>query len=134
MVVGVNNGNKLAIECGVDRYDGIERWPKDQYRQSGLERVGWQFWRCFASGFVRNKEEFVANLLLTLTNLGIELIGVYTLPRSIDIEYREVTGVPKSSDSELREHSIARPSGKTYIMILYFSNNLAYNDKSYNIF
>lgn len=41
-------------------------------RQRILERVGWRFWRCFASSFYRDREGVVADLIATLTRMGIQ--------------------------------------------------------------
>ena len=41
-------------------------------RQRVLERVGWQFWRCFASSFYRDTEGVVKDLLEALSRMGIE--------------------------------------------------------------
>src|SRR3981081_454577 len=42
---------RLAVECDGDQYHGPERWADDMARQRVLERVGWRFWRCWASSF-----------------------------------------------------------------------------------
>ena len=44
-------------------------------RQRVLERAGWTFWRCFASDFVRRRDEVIADLVQTLEREGIEPIG-----------------------------------------------------------
>jgi hypothetical protein len=41
-------------------------------RQRVLERVGWRFWRCFASSYYRDTEVVVKDLLDTLSRMGIE--------------------------------------------------------------
>jgi very-short-patch-repair endonuclease len=61
---------RLAIECDGDQYHGADRWDDDMHRQRILERVGWQFWRCFASTFVKNKKDVVAELLEALAERG----------------------------------------------------------------
>jgi very-short-patch-repair endonuclease len=63
MVVEGHNDARLAIECDGDQYHGADRWDDDMHRQRILERVGWQFWRCFASTFVKSKKDVVAELL-----------------------------------------------------------------------
>ena len=50
MVVEGANDERLAIECDGDRYHGPDKWADDMQRQRVLERAGWVFWRCFASG------------------------------------------------------------------------------------
>jgi hypothetical protein len=44
-------------------------------RQRVLERVGWRFWRCFASSFYRDTDAVVTDLVETLTRMGIEPLG-----------------------------------------------------------
>jgi hypothetical protein len=55
-----------------------------------LERAGWTFWRCFASSFVRRRQEVLADLLQTLTSLGIEPVGSESVDSTLWVEYREV--------------------------------------------
>ena len=75
MVAEGANGARLAIECDGDRYHGPEQWRQDMRRQRVLERVGWRFWRCFASSFYRDMEAVVADLVDTLSRMGIEPVG-----------------------------------------------------------
>ena len=74
-VVEGNEGRRLAIECDGDRYHGPDKWADDMNRQRVLERAGWTFWRCFASDFVRRRDEVIADLVQTLEREGIEPIG-----------------------------------------------------------
>jgi very-short-patch-repair endonuclease len=90
MVVEGYNDTRLAIECDGDRYHGADRWEDDMNRQRILERVGWQFWRCFASTFVRNRREVTEDLVATLLGYGIDPIGNDAAPRSIHTEQRRV--------------------------------------------
>ena len=71
MVAEGANGSRLAIECDGDRYHGPEQWRQDMNRQRVLERVGWRFWRCFASSFYRDTEAVMKDLLETLSRMGI---------------------------------------------------------------
>ena len=89
-VVEGNEGRRLAIECDGDRFHGPGQWADDMARQRVLERAGWTFWRCFASSFVRRRQEVMADLLQTLTNLGIEPLGAESLDSTPWVEYREV--------------------------------------------
>jgi very-short-patch-repair endonuclease len=98
MVVEGNNDNRLAIECDGDQYHGADRWEDDMHRQRILERVGWQFWRCFASTFVRNRNEVVEDLISSLTERGIDPIGSNTTPRSLHTEHRRVIIFPASEE------------------------------------
>jgi very-short-patch-repair endonuclease len=72
MVVEGSNDARLAIECDGDRYHGQEHWADDMLRQRILERAGWTFWRCFASAWIRRKDEMLKDLLSHLYQLGIE--------------------------------------------------------------
>ena len=72
LVVEGAEGRRLAVECDGDRFHGPEEWQQDMRRQRVLERVGWRFWRCFASSFYRDRDGIMADLLETLSNAGIE--------------------------------------------------------------
>lgn len=72
LVVLGGQGRKLAVECDGDRFHGLDQWPADMARQRTLERVGWTFWRCFASSWHRDPEGSFADLVETLSGLGIE--------------------------------------------------------------
>lgn len=85
-----NEGRRLAIECDGDRFHGPGQWADDMSRQRVLERAGWTFWRCFASSFVRRRQEILDDLLQTLTNLGIEPLGAESMDSTHWVEYREV--------------------------------------------
>ena len=103
MVVEGHNDSRLAIECDGDRYHGADRWEDDMNRQRILERVGWQFWRCFASTFVRNREEVTDDLVGTLSKHGIDPIGNDAAPRSIHTEQRRVLAFSAPEEAELEE-------------------------------
>ena len=75
MVVEGAGDTRLAIECDSDEYHGPDRWPHDMNRQRVLERAGWVFWRCFASLWTLRKDDVLAELLLSLTAMGIEPQG-----------------------------------------------------------
>ncbi len=66
------SGRRLAVECDGDKYHGPERWADDMRRQPILERVGWRFWRCWASSFVLDPDDCMADLFATLDRFGIE--------------------------------------------------------------
>jgi tetratricopeptide (TPR) repeat protein/very-short-patch-repair endonuclease len=71
MVVEGSDRTRLAVECDGDRFHGPEQWQQDMRRQRTLERVGWRFWRCFASSFYRDSEGVMSDLIETLTRMGI---------------------------------------------------------------
>jgi hypothetical protein len=72
LVVEGTNGRRLAIECDGDQYHGPERWADDMRRQRILERVGWRFWRCWASSFILDPDGCMLDLFTTLERLGIQ--------------------------------------------------------------
>ena len=71
LVVEDLEGRRLAVECDGDSFHGPERWREDMRRQRILERVGWRFWRCFASSFYGDPEGVMADLVATLERDGI---------------------------------------------------------------
>ncbi len=75
MVVEGADRRRLAVECDGDRYHGPEQWRQDMRRQRVLERVGWRFWRCFASSYYRDPDGLLNELVEMLTRLGIEPVG-----------------------------------------------------------
>ena len=88
VIEGVND-RCLAVELDGDRFHGPERWAEDMARQRILERVGWRFWRCWASSFTLDPDGCMHDLIETLRLRGIEPIGsseqqtVYTQHRTI---------------------------------------------------
>ncbi|WP_237477221.1 AAA domain-containing protein [Lichenibacterium dinghuense] len=71
LVVEGAEGRRLAVECDGDSFHGPERWRDDMRRQRILERVGWRFWRCFASSFYRDPDAVMADLVAALEREGI---------------------------------------------------------------
>jgi len=106
MVVEGHNDMRLAIECDGDRYHGADRWESDMNRQRILERVGWRFWRSFASTFVRNRKEVIDDLITNLSERGIDPIGSDTAPRSIHTEQRRITIFPTTEENEVYENKL----------------------------
>jgi hypothetical protein len=80
----------LAIECDGDKYHGAEKCADDMQRQRNLERAGWVFWRCFASAFLRRRNEVLDDLLKTLAERGIEPVGGENAPRSVHTEHKVI--------------------------------------------
>jgi very-short-patch-repair endonuclease len=93
MVVEGHNDARLAVECDGDRYHGADTWFDDMRRQRVLERAGWIFWRCFASAFIRRRNEMIDDLVKTLKERGIEPIGAEGAPRSVHVERRVVSSL-----------------------------------------
>ena len=75
VIEGVGD-RRLAIELDGDNYHGPDRWADDIRRQKMLERLGWTFWRCWGSSWYVDLEGCLADLLDTLTRLGIEPLGM----------------------------------------------------------
>jgi very-short-patch-repair endonuclease len=75
LVVDGLEDRRLAIECDGDRWHGPEQWPEDIARQRQIERAGWRVWRCFASTFVRKRNDVIADLEATLASAGIAPLG-----------------------------------------------------------
>ncbi len=71
LVVEDLEGRRLAVECDGDGFHGPEHWRDDMRRQRILERVGWRFWRCFASSFYRDPDAVMADLVAALEREGI---------------------------------------------------------------
>ena len=72
LVVEGQNDARLAVECDGDQYHGPDKWMDDYHRQRILERLGWKFWRCLGSTWIRKKDECVQDLLETLESMGIK--------------------------------------------------------------
>jgi very-short-patch-repair endonuclease len=89
-VVEGREGRRLAVECDGDRFHGPGQWKEDMARQRVLERAGWTFWRCFASSFMRRREEMIADLMQTLQNQGIEPLGAESVDNTAWVLYKEV--------------------------------------------
>lgn len=98
MVVEGAGDLRLAIECDGDEFHGPDRWAHDMMRQRVLERVGWSFWRCFASTWQLRKTEVMAELVARLTKIGIEPVGVIQRVPSL-VEKRVV----KIAESGMRQ-------------------------------
>jgi len=72
LVVEGEKDRRLAVECDGDKYHGSGQWIHDMRRQRVLERVGWSFWRCFASSFAMSKKSCMQDLVATLEMMGIQ--------------------------------------------------------------
>ncbi|HEX4764786.1 MAG TPA: AAA domain-containing protein [Lichenihabitans sp.] len=99
LVVEGTEGRRLAVECDGDSFHGPAQWREDMRRQRILERVGWRFWRCFASNFYRDPEGVVADLVATLDQERIEpLDGAAGAGRLT--EHRVVAPPPSAASGE----------------------------------
>jgi very-short-patch-repair endonuclease len=102
MVVESADRRRVAVECDGDRYHGPQQWRQDMRRQRVLERVGWRFWRCFASSFYRDPDGVLNDLTDMLTRMGIEPIGEDepARPQHRFTEHRVVEPVAREAHSQ----------------------------------
>ena len=96
MVVEGSNRTRLAVECDGDRFHGPEQWQQDMRRQRTLERVGWRFWRCFASSFYRDTDVVMSDLVETLTRMGIEPVGQTSSGQEQGFTEHRIIGLPEA--------------------------------------
>jgi len=75
-VIEGENDKRLAIELDGDIYHGPDQFSHDQRRQKQLERVGWVFWRCWASDWNRNADQCYRELISELDKKGISPLGL----------------------------------------------------------
>ncbi len=127
LVVEGAGERRLAIECDGDKYHGPERWADDMKRQRVLERVGWRFWRCWASSYTLDPEGCMADLLSMLDLLGIKPIEGDSKPY-LYTEHRVAT--PKDQqppDAEQTSFQPSKPSSGVQIgdrvVIRYLDDN-----------
>jgi len=92
LVVEGEKDRRLAIELDGDKYHPPEKWADDFQRQRTMERVGWQFWRCWGSSYTIDPDGCINDLINKLKELGIEPVG--NQQRSnIYSEFREYNSV-----------------------------------------
>ncbi|MGK7864954.1 GreA/GreB family elongation factor [Falsiroseomonas sp. E2-1-a4] len=89
------NDRRLAIELDGDSFHGPERWAQDVKRQKALERVGWTFWRCWASEWESAKDAVFSDLVTALQERSISPIGAATAGDALPVEFRTVRHRPK---------------------------------------
>jgi very-short-patch-repair endonuclease len=100
MIVEGANGARLAVECDGDRFHGPEQWQQDMRRQRTLERVGWRFWRCFASSFYRDPDGVMNDLFAILTRLGIEPIPAHRSDKVLRLFTEHRVAHPRATGEE----------------------------------
>ncbi|TWT59160.1 AAA domain-containing protein [Allorhodopirellula solitaria] len=104
LVVDGGDDRRLAIELDGDRYHGPDRWFEDYARQKTLERMNWQFWRCWGSSFALDPEGCMADLVDTLQERGIQPIGQSTgLSPFTEHRVLDATDLLGSSEPKQRE-------------------------------
>nr|GFC19367.1 hypothetical protein [Tanacetum cinerariifolium] len=102
MVVEGDNDERLAIECDGDRFHGPAQWESDMRRQRILERAGWEFWRCFASTFIRYRADTIKNLESALQARGIMPLSSEDVPTdSSYVEFRRVLAFEPNRSSKV---------------------------------
>jgi very-short-patch-repair endonuclease len=108
LVVEGENDRRLAIELDGDKWHPPEKWLEDMLRQRAMERMGWRFWRCWASSFRRDPGGCMADLVSTLTTMRIEPMprdvrkNIYTEHRTVEVDDpRRGESEPSSTPTEL---------------------------------
>jgi very-short-patch-repair endonuclease len=114
MVVEGLGDQRLAIECDGDQYHGPERWADDMQRQRVLERVGWRFWRCWASSFTLDPDGCMADLFDTLGRNGIQPAPTETSARAYT-EHRDAK--PKRLEPEAESKRPAKTGSSEGIRV-----------------
>lgn len=71
LVIEGENDRRLAIELDGDKYHPPEKWMEDWKRQRTMERVGWQFWRCWGSSYTIDPEGCIDDLVSVLNSMDI---------------------------------------------------------------
>lgn len=109
LVVDGHNDRRLAVELDGDRFHGPERWGDDYRRQKDLERVGWRFWRCWASSFYLDPDGCMFELVSVLREMKIEPIGqtqetrVFTEHIIVNTDEHVQAGADNGADDETGE-------------------------------
>lgn len=111
LVVEGENDRRLAIELDGDKYHGPDKWLEDWSRQTTLERVGWTFWRCWASTYYLDPDAAMTDLVAKLDEMGIA--PGYTESEAYRyVEYRKVSEQGVTILSKPIEHYITDQSIK----------------------
>lgn len=71
LVIEGENDQRLAIELDGDKYHPPEKWMDDWKRQRTMERVGWQFWRCWGSSYTIDPDGCIDDLINVLNSMQI---------------------------------------------------------------
>jgi transcription elongation GreA/GreB family factor/very-short-patch-repair endonuclease len=99
LVVEGADDRRLAVELDGDRDQTADEWIAHWSQQKVLERVGWRFWRCWASSYVLDSEACIKDLLELLAEMEIEPIGPVKV-QSIHSEQRVIEEVVKDEEAE----------------------------------
>ncbi|MDE0783267.1 MAG: AAA domain-containing protein [Planktomarina sp.] len=101
LVVEGAGDRRIAIELDGDQYHGPNNYARDQIRQKRLERVGWKFWRCWASDWYLDSDACYNDLVVSLGVHSIEPIGSSYFPASF-VRHEE-RGERQSTESLLSD-------------------------------
>jgi very-short-patch-repair endonuclease/transcription elongation GreA/GreB family factor len=122
LVVEGNNDRRLAVELDGDKSHPPEKWLDDMLRQRAMERMGWRFWRCWASSFALDPEGCMADLVSTLTARGIEPMA-REARKNIYTEHRVVetpeSGKPAAESAQTETEPVVEVGDRVLV---------AYND------
>ena len=122
LVVEGEKEERLAIELDGDRWHGPDKWAEDLARQQVLERVGWRFWRCFASTWWRVPEACLGDLVNTLREIGIGPAS-YGRRESAYTEHRVWREKAPELPSDFSESRAATVSPGDRVVVRYEGDN-----------
>jgi len=105
LIVEGHADRRLAIELDGDSFHGPDKYASDQKRQADLERIGWKFWRCWASDWEKDSDYCFNELINALELNGIEPIGSDYKP-SVFVRH-ETRGNPQQEEDFFSELEIA---------------------------
>jgi very-short-patch-repair endonuclease len=74
-IVVVGNDKKIAVECDGEKFHSHDKLEEDIYRQTTLERLGWQFIRIRGSEYYKNPILSMNKVFAKLEVLGVEKLG-----------------------------------------------------------
>jgi superfamily I DNA and/or RNA helicase/very-short-patch-repair endonuclease len=77
LVVVLNDGIKIAVECDGDKYHDAEHWQNDLMRQRVLERCGWQFFRVRGCQYYCNRQGALEPLWKMLSSNSTNKVIVF---------------------------------------------------------
>lgn len=128
LVVEGTGDRRLAVECDGDKYHGPEKWAADMHRQRILERVGWRFWRCWASSFTLDPDGCIADLVNTLELHGVEAIGCSETPikyvEQRTIERNSAQSISTSDDGYISDNKLYPGIGEgDRVVVRYLDTN-----------
>jgi len=105
LIVEGHADRRLAIELDGDSFHGPDKYASDQKRQADLERIGWKFWRCWASDWEKDSDYCFNELINALELNGIDPIGSDYKP-SVFVRH-ETRGTPQQEKDLFSELEIA---------------------------